>query len=92
MKNSLNPAEQRFCRPGGHSNRCGPQDMVRLEQVKHVHDAQGLRESVGQEVDINGLPPRVRDLIPVSPDGLIEALVQQGKPADQSNRGASQKG
>ena len=38
----LEPGQQRRGRPCGRTNERGAQDMVRLEQVQHVHDAQDL--------------------------------------------------
>ena len=92
VKNSLEPGQQRGGRPGGLTDVRGPQDMVRLGQVQHVHDAQDLREGIRQEIGVDRLPALVRDLIPVSADGLIEALVEQGEPADQGHGGGDQQG
>ena len=66
--------------------------MVRPGQVQHVHDAQDFREGIRQEIGIDRFPALVRDLVPVSADGLIEALVEQGKPTDQGHGGGYQQG
>ena len=86
----LERGQERRGRPGGRANECGSQDMVRLDQVQHVHDAQDFREGIRQEIDVDGLPSLVRDLVPVSADGLIQALVEQGEPADQGDGGGYQ--
>ena len=40
----LEPGQQRRSRPRGLANDRSPQDMVRLEEVQHVHDAQYFGE------------------------------------------------
>ena len=66
--------------------------MVRLGQVQHVHDAQELGEGIRQEIGVDRLPALVRNLVPVPADGLVEALVEQGEPADQGHGGGDQQG
>ena len=58
----LEPGQQRGGRPGGLMDERGPQDVVRLGQVQHVHDAQEVREGIRQEIGVDRLPALVRDL------------------------------
>ena len=66
--------------------------MVRLDQIQHVHDAQDLREGIRQEIGVDRLPALVGDGVPAPADGLVEALVEQGEPADQGHGGGNQQG
>ena len=68
----------------------GPEPVVRFRQVQNVHDAQQIRECVGQEVRIGRLSSLARYPIPAAADRLIEALIEHGEPGDHRTGGGDQ--
>ena len=92
MKNSLNPASSDCAGQVATRTDAAPKIWCDLNRSSTSTMPRVCARAYATKSTYTGCLQFVGNLIPASPDRLVEALVQQGEPADQSNGGASQVG